>query len=614
MDDRRESVDGAFPDTCAWLFENENYHKWLNDRCGLLWIKGIPGSGKSMLMKQALQRSQSDQRRNPQLVAIMEFFFNGRGEFLEKTSLGFFRSILHQILQQIRPLLSEFLPRFCQKRDTRDINWEWHKEELRDFFLSAVATSRQKALVLFVDALDECEQIEAEKIIEFFEDSISKAKGNGSDLKICFSSRHYPTIHTAGHCLEISVEDRNKVDIETYTRCKLLSKIPDGLGSKLVEEIVSKASGVFLWVVIVVDLLIKDEREGRNLTTMRRKLQEVPGKLEDLFKQILDKGNDKERRETAQLMRWVLLAERPLTPTELRFALAFCTDNYASQREWEQSDDFVGDLQMEKQILSQSRGLIEIKESNLIPGRGRGKNSTRVVQFIHESVREFLRENDGIRTLEPSLDGEAISNGHCRITSSCVNYLRIKELREISVENEKFAYRTSERCLSKLNEFYASYPYLNYAVKFLFRHAERAESKELQEKLVDDFHPTDGVLEFWTYIHDLDDEANYRISNRPQTTLLHIASENNLLSCLMVLLGNGADVNTRGGRYGTALLAASSRGHDQVVQRLLEGGADVNAQEEGYGTALQAASFGGYDQVVQRLLENGASVNAQGGR
>lgn len=34
----------------------------------------------------------------------------------------------------------------------------------------------------------------------------------------------------------------------------------------------------------------------------------------------------------------------------------------------------------------------------------------------------------------------------------------------------------------------------------------------------------------------------------------------------------------RGGKYGTALQAASASGHDRIVQRLLEEGADVNAQ------------------------------------
>ncbi len=50
-----------------------------------------------------------------------------------------------------------------------------------------------------------------------------------------------------------------------------------------------------------------------------------------------------------------------------------------------------------------------------------------------------------------------------------------------------------------------------------------------------------------------------------------------------------------------------------MVQMLLEKGADVKAQGGRYGNALQAASSGGHDQVVQMLLEKGADVNAESG-
>ena len=81
-----------------------------------------------------------------------------------------------------------------------------------------------------------------------------------------------------------------------------------------------------------------------------------------------------------------------------------------------------------------------------------------------------------------------------------------------------------------------------------------------------------------------------------------------------LLLDQGAEVNTRGGRYGNALHAASLRGHKQVVQMLLKAGADIHAQSGDYGDPLQAASYEGHELIVKILLENKADVNAQGGR
>ncbi|KAJ7445595.1 ankyrin repeat-containing domain protein [Mycena latifolia] len=81
-----------------------------------------------------------------------------------------------------------------------------------------------------------------------------------------------------------------------------------------------------------------------------------------------------------------------------------------------------------------------------------------------------------------------------------------------------------------------------------------------------------------------------------------------------LLLENGADVNAMGGKYGSALQAASFEGYMEVVCLLLKNGADVNAGGGEYGSALQAASYGGCTEVVQLLLKNGANMHATVGK
>jgi hypothetical protein len=72
----------------------------------------------------------------------------------------------------------------------------------------------------------------------------------------------------------------------------------------------------------------------------------------------------------------------------------------------------------------------------------------------------------------------------------------------------------------------------------------------------------------------------------------------------------GGNANVQGGKYGNALQAASSKGHESVVWTLLDDCADVNAEGGFFGTALQAAAFEGHDAVM--LLHNGADVNSKG--
>ena len=70
---------------------------------------------------------------------------------------------------------------------------------------------------------------------------------------------------------------------------------------------------------------------------------------------------------------------------------------------------------------------------------------------------------------------------------------------------------------------------------------------------------------------------------------------------MRILLDQGADVNTQAGYFDTALLAASAKGHEKVVEMLTKRGADVKVQRGYYGNALYVASIGGYEKVVDTV-------------
>ena len=103
---RRNEIKDEASDTCSWLLTHPSYLTWLGQHQGLLWIKGKPGAGKSTLLKYALQELK--QQLSPKKLVVASFFFHGRGLDIQKTPLGLFRSLLHQILSQIPDWLSEF--------------------------------------------------------------------------------------------------------------------------------------------------------------------------------------------------------------------------------------------------------------------------------------------------------------------------------------------------------------------------------------------------------------------------------------------------------------------------------------------------------------------------
>lgn len=93
--------------TCAWLLMHESYRIWLNKSSGLLWIPGPLGAGKSTLVRYALQnlRNTVDGKE-----IIAAFFIHGRGSELQKSPLGLYRSLLHQVL----PSFPEHLNRLSE--------------------------------------------------------------------------------------------------------------------------------------------------------------------------------------------------------------------------------------------------------------------------------------------------------------------------------------------------------------------------------------------------------------------------------------------------------------------------------------------------------------------
>ncbi|KAK4975544.1 hypothetical protein LTR28_009445 [Elasticomyces elasticus] len=156
MDQRRNDITDATPGTCSWILKEEEYEAWMQERKGLLWIKGNPGVGKSTLLKHILR---NEPKRTSRQRVEASFFFTGRGSDLQKTRLGLFRSLLHQLLRQTPSLLSRLAAVFKTKRDQKGEwkkDWDWHENELREFFADYIIQASETFSVhIYVDALDE---------------------------------------------------------------------------------------------------------------------------------------------------------------------------------------------------------------------------------------------------------------------------------------------------------------------------------------------------------------------------------------------------------------------------------------------------------------------------
>ncbi|KAK5948500.1 hypothetical protein OHC33_010534 [Knufia fluminis] len=165
IDARERNVMKALSRTCEWLFQHKDFQEWrtvrdVSDHNGFLWIKGKPGCGKSTIMKKALEQTQKEIQKQSIQQTVVHYFFNARAPTsLEKSSLGLYRSLTYQLLCACPSMHSLFTTKFALKEPGGSDN-AWTKEELQDFLCDVVMSAEPLALCMFIDALDEGEQVE----------------------------------------------------------------------------------------------------------------------------------------------------------------------------------------------------------------------------------------------------------------------------------------------------------------------------------------------------------------------------------------------------------------------------------------------------------------------
>ncbi|RYO78508.1 hypothetical protein DL764_010111 [Monosporascus ibericus] len=460
------------------------------------------------------------------------------------------RSILYQLLREDDALYKRFAPLFRDKQEKhKKWGWEWQQSQLKEFMLSEIQKWQSKPPLLLIDALNECNEEDVRAVVEFLERLSINTFDARITLSVCLSSRHYPNIRMERN-LELTLETSKDhgEDIDTYVRETLTldDKIDLNIRRKIETEIRQKASGIFMWVMLVVAILNQAYDDGRLKATQKR-LNQVPSSLEGLFSTLLNQ-KDLNKAETILMLQWVLFSQRPLKPEEL---VATVAEAVPENLERFNRSIFTSE-NVQKRITSSSKGLIEVR-----------KGWVASVQFIHQSVHDFLLRNKRLQTLDQTLEPDLVSASHARLWACCRSYIE-------QVDTTL----TSEEHIRELND---NYPFLKYAASHIFDHAEKAL--------------LGGA--------DVNAQGGY------YGNALRAAAKRHQ-KIVKVLVDKGADLNAQSGYYGNMLEAASYEGHEDIVRILLEKGADINAQGGEYGNILQAASNGGY--------EKSANVNAQGGK
>ncbi|KAK7909238.1 heterokaryon incompatibility protein-domain-containing protein [Apiospora marii] len=213
-----------------------------------------------------------------------------------------------------------------------------------------------------------------------------------------------------------------------------------------------------------------------------------------------------------------------------------------------------------------------------------------------------------INTVEGLL--EAITTGtiHNTVFEDLLRYSDISTLKEFIAKHAKKLTRTSNVCAAAAsNENHGEFIWravLNLGVGLPLPF----ELNTLLRPFIDSGNDT-AIGLYIEYI------SAYNIDfTRLVDKLLIKAAEFGQEKAVTLLLSKGADLSYKKMGFGvTALMAASSKGHEMVVRLLLDK-IDPEAKGQSCETALLDATKNGHIGVVQALLENGADCNNRNSR
>jgi hypothetical protein len=544
IDARYLSIEDAHKRTCEWILSDPTYLKWHNemkfeDHHGFLWIKGKPGSGKSTLMKSIL----ANVRGTMQNRTVVSFFFNARGEELERSTLGMYRSLLWQLLQRY-PELQNILDTLGLA-NTNFFTHTWTIDSLKSLLKQAVKGLGESSLICFVDALDECEIDEIRDMIQFFESIGDLAALHNVRFQTCYSSRYYPYISVRkGLSIRLERQEGHIQDITNYVATELKLDNESGTAGSIRAEIQKKASGIFMWVVLVVSMLNRESDAGR-VHTLQRRLHDLPGDLHKLFRDIITRDS-RYQDELLLCIQLVLFAKSPLSPEELYFAVLTATEPRAAFQ-WNRQE--ISEDTIARFILNSSKGLVSITTSYQPR-----------VQFIHESVRDFLLKENELSDIWPEVGKNLTGHSHGQYKHCCLMYLTMNFpsiAMMLEDDRNEFEY-------SLVNEITENFPFLEYAVHCVLYHADLAEENGFaQKEFLEDF-----PLPEWIKLINVYMERSRQYTEH--ATFVYILAEHNMVNLLKIHPAASRCFEMEPQRYGCPLFAAIASGNHGATRACLD--------------------------------------------
>ncbi|KAI1475869.1 hypothetical protein F4774DRAFT_395595 [Daldinia eschscholtzii] len=388
MNQRKNDSRNSYAGTFKWIFRTNNtadkpnrtwcdFEDWLESDDTMYWISGKAGSGKTTLMKYLIENNLTRKaltiwamrtKRAGSPVIFCHLFWKAGSDPLQRNVKGCLCSILYQAIHFDVVPLDSTLATHRSLLAKESIN-DWSSQELENLCFGTLR-SCPSPVCIFLDGLDEICLQDRPALMELVE----KLR-NLSGIKICVASRPERDLDsTFSKYPHLRLQDLTYQDMKIYASDKMEPYVSSGQISKyfrsdITKVLVKKAEGVFLWLHLASDSLVRGLKNNDSEKILNKRLEEMPRDLGRLYEDMWNRVNEdttQYRETTARYLNLAIVSQGMKRPFSSLSLFQLMTTNDEVQHRFEKKDTMdVAFLirQCEKtlsEIQTQCVGLLEV--------------------------------------------------------------------------------------------------------------------------------------------------------------------------------------------------------------------------------------------------------------
>lgn len=315
---------GLLRDSYRWVLSNEDFVEWRDENSGqLLWIRGDPGKGKTMLLCGIIDEL-SESCSDPTTVA---YFFCQATEMKINHATAVLRGLIYMLVIQHKSLVTHIRRECDQNRTAFEGMNAW--QALANVFLEILNDPLilNQTTYIIINALDEC-TTDLTPLL----DLISQRPSEVAHVKWLVSSRNWRDIeerlnNATGKVNLVLELNENSISAAVehfiHQRVDELTKLKgynDQLQETVLQYLLGNAQNTFLWVALVCQQLAGLRVKIRHTEDL---LKRFPRELKPLYNRMFERILTSEDSELCKRILSVVLSVYTPISIDVLKVLAF---------------------------------------------------------------------------------------------------------------------------------------------------------------------------------------------------------------------------------------------------------------------------------------------------